>query len=77
MDARYYAMPNAEHPIAVGRVVLDTDHAGRQTLTCARFAPGDRDWVQAPSVYRLYYDAEGGDIIDEDTALRLVNLYRH
>jgi len=77
IETRYYAMPNAKHPVAVGRVVFATDGAGRPTLTCSRFAPGDTDWVPVPGVYRVYYDGEGGDAIDEDTAEALVRRYRN
>ena len=76
VETRYYAMPNAKHPVAVGRVVFATDDAGRPTLTCSRWAPGDTDWVSAPSVYRVYYDGEGGDAIDEASAQALIRRYQ-
>ena len=72
----YYAMPNSMNPVAIGRVMFATDDAGRPTLTCSRFAQGDKDWVSVPSVYRVYYDGDGGDAIDEDTAQALVRRYR-
>ncbi len=75
-ETRYYAMPNAKHPVAVGRVVFATDDAGRPTLTCSRWAPGDTDWVSTPSVYRVYYDGDGGDAIDEASAEALIRRYQ-